>query len=100
MYLFIGGTTIVRTRDIVGIFDLDSTTVSGATKDFLRKCESDGLTDSATIDVPRSFILTAENEEIFKIQFSQISSATLASRTEHDLPDNLKHKPKQKNNQQ
>lgn len=85
MYLFIGGTTIVRTRDIVGIFDLDSTTISKETKSFLRKCEAEGLTDSATIDVPRSFILTSENKEIFKIQFSQISPATLAARTNNEI---------------
>lgn len=68
------------TRDIVGIFDLDSTTVSDTTKDFLRKCEKEGLTDTATVDIPRSFILTAENQDMYKIQFSQISSLTLSSR--------------------
>jgi len=81
MYLFIGGSTIVRCRDIVGIFDLDTSTISPTTKSFVRLCEKNGLSDSATQNLPKSFILTAENPSQFKIQYSQISPGALVNRT-------------------
>jgi hypothetical protein len=80
MYLFIGGSTIVRTRDIVGIFDLDTSTISQTTKNFVRMCEKNGLSDSATPNLPKSFILSAENPSQFKIQYSQISAKVLIER--------------------
>lgn len=86
MYLHIGGNTIVRTRDIVGIFDLDSTTISTVTRTFLRRCESDGASSggisfSATEDLPHSFVLTAENPQTFQVQYAHLSARTLAGRT-------------------
>ena len=39
MLLHIGGDTVVRTGDIIGIFDMDTSTVGKATRDFLTKAE-------------------------------------------------------------
>ena len=35
MYLDIGGETLLRTENILGIFDLDNTTVNKATREYL-----------------------------------------------------------------
>ena len=35
MYLHLGSSVVIRQRDVVGIFDLDNTTSSRITRDFL-----------------------------------------------------------------
>ena len=35
MYLHIGGETVINTKDIIGIFDLDTSTMSYKTREFL-----------------------------------------------------------------
>ncbi|MCL1793852.1 MAG: DUF370 domain-containing protein [Oscillospiraceae bacterium] len=48
----------IMQREIVGVFDLDTSTISGVTKNFLSKAEKDGKT--AGIDsLPKSFVLRA-----------------------------------------
>ena len=38
MYIHLGMGVVVREEDVVGIFDMENTTVSGATRDFLKTC--------------------------------------------------------------
>ena len=40
MYLHLGMDVVVRKRDIIGIFDLDNTSQSYITRDYLRKAEA------------------------------------------------------------
>ena len=47
MYLYLGQDKVVRYREIIGIFDLDNTTVSKITREMLRKAEQNG--DAVTI---------------------------------------------------
>ncbi len=76
MYLHIGNNKTLRTKQIVGIFDLDSASVSAVTKQYLRRKEKAALTEYSTAELPKSFILTDDGT----VHFSQISSATLLSR--------------------
>jgi len=76
MYLHIGNNKSLRIRDIIGIFDLDSASVAGIGKDFLRRKEKAGLVEYATEELPKSFILTVDG----MVHFSQISSGALTGR--------------------
>ena len=60
MYLPIGGDMAVRTKAIVGIFDLDNTTTSRHTRQFLQLAEQEGQVVSAAEDLPKAFLLTSE----------------------------------------
>ena len=42
MFLHLGQDTIVNTKDIVGIFDMDTSTVGKPTRDFLNKAQKEG----------------------------------------------------------
>ena len=42
MYLHLGTDTIIRTKDILGIFDLDTSTISKRTRDTLRRGRTRG----------------------------------------------------------
>ena len=76
MYLHIGSSHTLRRREIVGIFDLDTASVSAVTKEFLKKAENEKRTVTATEDLPKSFLVTEDG----KVYFSQISSGTLNGR--------------------
>jgi len=79
MLIHIGNGYLVRDRDVVGIFDLDGEVTGETTTDFLKNMESAGKCDSAVLDLPRSFVLEAsDNEE--KVILSHISSSALALR--------------------
>ena len=78
MYLHVGTGKIVRKKEIIGIFDLDRTTLSSITKRFLSQSEKEGKVCSVNSDIPRSFVLT-ENGTIY---ISRVSSQASASRAE------------------
>lgn len=78
MYLHVGTGKIVRKKEIIGIFDLDKTTISPITKNFLSQSEKNGKVCSVNNDIPRSFVLT-ENGMIY---ISQISSQAITARAE------------------
>ncbi len=79
MYLHIGNGKNIKTEDIIGIFDLDTATVSRQSKKFIsenRRIKSVEYSDS---DLPRAFILTEKSGEE-RIILSRISSVGLAQR--------------------
>lgn len=80
MFLHIGGDVVIPIKNIIAVFDLDSTTISKDTKDFLRVAEEEGFIISISEDIPKSFIIT-ETEEKSKIYLSPISSITLQKRS-------------------
>lgn len=83
MYLHLGENTIVRTKDIIGIFDMDTTTVMKSSRTFLNKAEKDKRTVTVSFELPKSFVVVkGENDKKPKIYISQISSSTLESRSE------------------
>lgn len=59
MYLSIGNDMAVRERSIIGIFDLDNTTTSRRTREFLEAAEKEGQVVPCD-ELPKAFLLTAE----------------------------------------
>ena len=81
MYLHIGNNRNVRKKDIIGIFDADTATVSTVTRKFLSRAQKNGTVESATDEVPKSFVLYKEGDKNC-ICFSQLSSTALGGRSE------------------
>ena len=79
MYLHLGEKTAVRTSNIIGVFDLDNTTVSKNTRDYLAIQQKAGNVVNVSYELPKSFIICEENKEK-KIYISQLSSQTLYKR--------------------
>jgi hypothetical protein len=82
MYLHLGNEVSIRTRDLIGIFDLDTVTLSKDTKDFLRRCEDEDIVTNVSSDLPKSFVLCRYNGAI-QVFISAISSVTLKKRTSY-----------------
>ena len=78
MYLSIGNDLAVRESSIIGIFDLDNTSTSKRTRDFLKKAEKEGQVIPCD-DLPKSFIITAEYG-LNKVHLTSLSSYTLEKR--------------------
>ena len=81
MYLHIGNGKSVRTDRIIGIFDLDTATVSKSSKDFINRMEKEGAVEYADFDLPRSFVVIDTKKEK-KVMLSRISTQGLKIRLE------------------
>lgn len=78
MYLSIGNDMAIRDSSIIGIFDLDNTSTSKRTRDFLARSEENG--DVVPCDeLPKSFILTSEYG-FHRVRLTSLSAATLEKR--------------------
>jgi extracellular matrix regulatory protein B len=80
MFLHLGENVVVPVKDIIGIFDFETTTYSSDTSSFLRMAEEDGFVERISKDKPKSFVI-AEVNKMSKIYLSPISSSTLTKRT-------------------
>ena len=79
MYIPIGSDMSVRDQTIIGIFDLDNTTYSKHTRNFLTQAEQNGEVITVTDDLPKSFLLTSEFG-MDRVYLCQFNAATLEKR--------------------
>ncbi|MDD3223097.1 MAG: DUF370 domain-containing protein [Clostridium sp.] len=80
MFLHLGENVVVPIKDIIGIFDVETTMYSSDTSQFLRMAEEDGFVERITKDNPKSFVI-AEVDKKSKVYLSPISSSTLSKRS-------------------
>ena len=78
MYLPIGNDMSVRESSIVGIFDMDNTSTSKRTRDFLARAQKEGMIVSCD-DLPKSYIVTVEYG-MMRVYESTLSASTLEKR--------------------
>ena len=78
MYLNIGNDFSVRDSAVIGIFDMDNTSVSKRTREFLAKAQNEGAVVPCD-DLPKSYIVTTEYGMV-KVYESTLASRTLGKR--------------------
>lgn len=81
MFLHLGENVVVPIKDVIGIFDIETSMYSTDTIQFLRMAEEDGFVQRITKEKPKSFVI-AEVDKKSKIYLSPISSSTLTKRTD------------------
>ena len=79
MYLHLGNDVIVNMNSVIGIFDMDNTTVSSKTRDFLANAQKEGRVIDTTEDLPKSFVVAREKGQD-NIYISSLASRTLLKR--------------------
>ena len=79
MYLHLGRDTVVGDKNIIGIFDIEGTTLSKNTREFLKTVEEEGFVKNVSEDLPRSFIV-CEIDSRSVVYITNISSVTLQKR--------------------
>ena len=86
MYLHLGQNTVVRDREIIGIFDLDITSQSPRTRRYLNTAQRRGEVVAVTQELPKSFVVTGRRGRQ-RVFISQLSTATLLRRSEGPVFD-------------
>lgn len=79
IYLHIGNNFSVDIRDIVGIFDIENTTVEKCTKILLDRAEKEKKCVYTSYEMPKSFIVTVKNGRE-RLYISQLAASTLKKR--------------------
>lgn len=79
MYLHLGADCVIKKSSIIGIFDIENTSVSKVTKDYLNSVSKNGKVIYITNELPKSFIICKENDKQ-TVYISQISVSTLKKR--------------------
>ena len=75
MYVYLGEDTVTDDSDIIGIFDIENTSVSRSTREFLAAAGKNGSTEYVSYDMPKAFVLCGK-----KIYITKVSSMTLKKR--------------------
>jgi hypothetical protein len=79
MYLHLGRDIVVNLNDVIGIFDMDNTTVARSSREFLTRVQERGNVIDVTDELPKSYIVVQNGYET-KVYISSISPATLLKR--------------------
>ena len=88
MYLHLGQDTVVNKTDVIGIFDLDTSTVAKATRNFLSAKEKEKKVVTVSFDLPRSFtVCAAADGGDETVYLSPLSPGTLEKRTKRVISD-------------
>lgn len=74
-----GQDSVIRESTMIGIFDLDNTTSSKITRDFLNRAEREGRTKYVSGELPKAFVVT-EDRGRAEVWLTQLSSQTLFRR--------------------
>ena len=79
MHINIGSNKLVRKKEIVGIFDLDTASHEKDTKDFLKSCDKKKILEMCGTDLPKAFVVTADDKKKNKNKSSRVYLTTLSS---------------------
>lgn len=80
VYLHLGGDEIVNIKDIVAIMDIEKTTISPLTREFLKMGEEEGFIKTIVDEeIPKSFVVAYKND-MQVIYLSPLSVTTLYRR--------------------
>ena len=75
MFLHIGDNLVVREKEVIGIFDFETSTLSKHTKNYLRDKEKKGTITTVSDKLPKAFVVVKKNKESdFRIYLTLISS--------------------------
>ncbi|MBQ3092634.1 MAG: DUF370 domain-containing protein [Clostridia bacterium] len=85
MYLHLGRDVVVMQQDIIGLFDLDTSTWSKHTKNFLTAWEEKGHIINVSDDLPKSAVVCCGKDGRTLVYISQLSSQTLLKRSKEEL---------------
>ena len=81
MYIHLGRDYVLNDRDVIGIFNLETTTISPRGREFLNYAQKNGAVVSLSDELPQSYVL-ADGAVVDTVYLSELSSAALRRRAE------------------
>jgi hypothetical protein len=82
MYLHLGKNVVVEKKDVVCVCDLDNASYSHITRAYLSRAEKAGEVINVCDDLPKAFVVCADEKGGQRLYLSQLASATLLKRAE------------------
>ena len=80
MYIHLGRDYVLNYRDIIGIFDLETTTTSPRGREFLNYAQKNGAVVSLSDELPQSYVLA--DAPVDTVYLSELSSAAMRRRAQ------------------
>ena len=80
MFLHLGNDVLINTKNLIGIFDIEKSSISKFTKEFLGNAEKTKRIVNVSYEMPKSFIVCLDEDLNETVYISQISTATLKKR--------------------
>jgi hypothetical protein len=89
MYFHLGRDYVLNTQDLIGIFNLETTTISPRGREFLNYAQKNGAVVSLSDELPQSFVVAQQTVDT--VYLSELSSTALKRRAERGLLDNFEN---------
>lgn len=83
MYIHLGRDYVLNDRDIIGIFNLETTTTSPRGREFLNYAQKNGAVVSLSEELPQSYVLA--DAPVDTVYLSELSSAAMKRRAEQTI---------------
>lgn len=80
MWLHLGNEFVIDDREIIGVFDMDNTTVSPHTRRLLARMQKENRVVNVSAELPKSFVVCRRNGQTL-VYITQVSSNTLLKRS-------------------
>ena len=81
MYIHLGRDYVLNDRDIIGIFNLETTTTSPRGREFLDYAQKNGAVVSLSDELPQCYVL-ADGAVVDTVYLSELSPAAMRRRAE------------------
>ena len=83
MYIHLGRDYVLNDRDITGIFNLETTTVSPRGREFLNYAQKNGAVVILSEELPQCYVLA--DAPVDTVYLSELSSAAMKRRAEQTI---------------
>ena len=80
MYIHLGRDYVLNDRDVIGIFNLETTTISTRGREFLNYAQKNGAVVSLSEELPQCYVLA--DAPVDTVYLSELSSTAMKKRTE------------------
>ena len=80
MYIHLGRDYVLNDRDVIGIFNLETTTISPRWREFLNYAQKNGAVVSLSEELPQCYVLA--DAPVDTVYLSELSSTAMKKRTE------------------
>ena len=81
MYIHLGRDYVLNDRDIIGIFNLETTPIPPRGREFLNYAQKNGAVVSLSDELPQSYVL-ADGAVVDTVYLSELSPAAMRRRAE------------------
>ena len=80
MYIHLGRDYVLNDRDVIGIFNLETTTISPRGREFLNYAQKNGAVVSLSEELPQCHVLA--DAPVDTVYLSELASTAMKKRTE------------------